>query len=93
VIDDKVEAEGDADEIEIPESVLDVATEVASETISGGYDYLLRMPLWSLTLERVSSLLKERDEKAAELNLLLKTSSQQMWLRELDDFEVAYEEV
>ena len=38
------------------------------------YDYLLRMPLWSLTLEKVEQLAKELAKKEAELNILVKTT-------------------
>ncbi|GMG17922.1 unnamed protein product [[Candida] boidinii] len=40
-------------------------------TINSTYDYLLGMQIWSLTRERYEKLLKQRDEKEAELTELL----------------------
>ena len=40
------------------------------------YDYLLNMPIMSLTLERVNTLQAERDSKDQELGALRSTSSQ-----------------
>jgi DNA topoisomerase-2 len=54
----------------------------------GGYDYLLRMPLWSLTTERVEQLLREAERKAEEHRRLAATTAEEIWrsdLAELDD--------
>ncbi|GAM24783.1 hypothetical protein SAMD00019534_079580 [Acytostelium subglobosum LB1] len=51
---------------------------------SKGYDYLLSMPLWSLTLERVQKILKERDEKKAELDATKATAISKMYMDDLD---------
>eukprot|EP00698_Gefionella_okellyi_P001427 TRINITY_DN11387_c0_g1_i1.p1 TRINITY_DN11387_c0_g1~~TRINITY_DN11387_c0_g1_i1.p1 ORF type:complete len:1190 (+),score=256.88 TRINITY_DN11387_c0_g1_i1:416-3571(+) len=48
-----------------------------------GYDYLLQMPLSSLTAERVSDLQKERGARASELTLLQATSEKDMWKADL----------
>ncbi len=55
----------------------------------GDYDYLLSMPLWSLTHERVEAIKVERAQKASELEDVLSTSTADMWLRDLDAFELA----
>ena len=52
-----------------------------------GYNYLLSMPLWSLTQERVDKLRKERDGKADELDALRALSPAALWLRDLDQLE------
>lgn len=59
---------------------------VGDASISGGYDYLLGMPLWSLTLERVQQLLKEQAEKEDELARLSRTAPEQLWEVDLDLF-------
>eukprot|EP00959_Pyramimonas_sp_CCMP1952_P325278 6808465-Pyramimonas_sp.AAC.1 len=42
----------------------------AAGALKLSYDYLLSMPLWSLTLEKVEALVSERDGKEAEVTLL-----------------------
>merc|ERR1712113_648562 len=51
-----------------------------------GYNYLLNMALWSLTLERVEKLRQQKEEKEGELNQLLDTSPEQLWEVDLDRF-------
>ena len=55
------------------------------------YDYLLTMPLWSLTYEKVEELLKQKEEKEKELANLLKTTKEKMWVNDLDEFLIALE--
>ncbi|KJE90404.1 DNA topoisomerase II [Capsaspora owczarzaki ATCC 30864] len=54
---------------------------------TNGYDYLLTMPLWSLTLEKVQQLLGERSVKEEELKVLLEKSTLTLWSEDLDAFE------
>ena len=58
----------------------------------GGYDYLLSMPLWSLTAERLAALRAECASKERELNELLGKSALDLWRHDLDVFEAAYDE-
>ncbi|CAI5499015.1 unnamed protein product [Closterium sp. Naga37s-1] len=62
----------------------------------GGYDYLLGMPLWSLTLERVQELLRDQKKNQDDHDALLKTEPKDLWESDLDLFleelEVAEEE-
>lgn len=51
-----------------------------------GYDYLLGMPLWSLTLERVQQLVQEQKEKRGEYEELLRTEPRELWDRDLTQF-------
>lgn len=57
----------------------------------GGYDfnYLVGMSMWFLTEEKKQQLLREREQKLAELSALKMLSLEQMWLNELDQLEVA----
>lgn len=50
------------------------------------YDYLLSMPIWSLTLERVEALKDEADSQAMEVERLRNTTSKQLWAEDLDAF-------
>eukprot|EP01116_Phalansterium_solitarium_P015953 TRINITY_DN3599_c0_g1_i1.p1 TRINITY_DN3599_c0_g1~~TRINITY_DN3599_c0_g1_i1.p1 ORF type:complete len:1533 (-),score=573.08 TRINITY_DN3599_c0_g1_i1:16-4614(-) len=51
-----------------------------------GYDYLLSMPLWNLTMEKVNALIRQRDEQYASLQELESTPIKTIWERDLDAF-------
>ncbi|EPT26031.1 DNA topoisomerase 2, putative [Toxoplasma gondii ME49] len=72
-VDDEALAEGGEEEEEI----------VAGCTAKH-YDYLLGMPMWSLTLEKVEDLRGEMRQKELELEELRHTSVQTLWKRDLD---------
>lgn len=50
------------------------------------YDYLLGMAMWSLTQEKKDDLLKKKEAKHKELDELKRTSKEQLWQRDLDEF-------
>merc|ERR1719162_1910171 len=54
-----------------------------------GFEYLLIMQISSLTKERYEELKRMAADKARELELVKKTSHQQMWLTDLDNLEAA----
>ena len=58
-------------------------------SLSQGYDYLLSMKIWSLTMERVKALTAERDEKKRELDVLSSKTAEDIWLEDLDALELA----
>lgn len=58
----------------------------SSKALQASYDYLLSMPLWSLTMEKVSELCGERDKHAEDLEVLRATSPKEMWNQDLDAF-------
>jgi len=58
--------------------------------VGNNYDYLLRMPIFSLTQERVDQLESEILETKASLSEIQNTTSIQWWMKELDEFESAY---
>ncbi|EDO08045.1 DNA gyrase/topoisomerase family protein [Babesia bovis T2Bo] len=53
------------------------------------YNYLLNMPLWSLTLEQVQKLNEEHAQKENQLRILLETTATDMWMDDLNKVEVA----
>lgn len=64
------------------------------EKRSGGWEYLLGMPLWSLTMERVLDLERQLKEKQAEIKALEELAPEEIWdkdlnalLKALDDLE------
>uniref|UniRef100_A0A1A9WKD3 DNA topoisomerase 2 n=1 Tax=Glossina brevipalpis TaxID=37001 RepID=A0A1A9WKD3_9MUSC len=57
------------------------------------FDYLLGMSMWMLTEERKNELLKQRDQKLAELAALKAKTIETLWLDDLDAFEKKLDEV
>ncbi|KAJ3010721.1 DNA topoisomerase 2 [Thoreauomyces humboldtii] len=56
-----------------------------------GYDYLLTMPIWNLTMEKVEALIKQRDQKESEVIALTGQSVNQLWRLDLDAFLVQWD--
>lgn len=81
VDDDDAEIDADAE-----------ANEHVPDTLFSSYDYLLGMPLWSLTREKYERLLKEKGSKEEELNVLLGKTAKDLWNEDLDAFLVSWEE-
>ena len=54
------------------------------------YNYLIKMPMNSVTEENVTKLLREKDDKEASLLILKKTSETDMWLAELETLSIGY---
>jgi len=58
--------------------------------VDGDFRYLIKMPMDSVTEENVAKILQEKTETEHELDILIKTSLEEMWLKELDVFEAEY---
>jgi DNA topoisomerase-2 len=54
------------------------------------YDYLLSMPIYNLTQEKIEDLKKNQADKEAEYNTLNGKTPETIWSEELDVFEAAY---
>jgi len=54
------------------------------------YKYLVKMSMDAVTAENVEKMKKENQEKADELNHVVATGIQKMWMQELDVFEKEY---
>ena len=59
---------------------------------SDSYEYLLGMPVWSLTRERVDALLAERDRTVGELERLRRTTARELWREDLVTLEKALDD-
>jgi DNA topoisomerase-2 len=59
--------------------------------VDGNYDYLINMPMVSVSAENVDRLRNECAETAQALETLRKTTVEQMWLSELDTFQTHYQ--
>ena len=64
----------------------------SESVLARGYDYLLSMKIWSLTLEKAEQLLAELSAKTKELEELEGTSPSQIWLNDLDAIEAALDD-
>ncbi|KAN0138695.1 type II DNA topoisomerase [Lactarius tabidus] len=65
------------------------AEEDEPEAVSGtstDYDYLLGMPIWSLTREKIEKLLQQAADKEKELLALLELTPIKIWNTDLDNF-------
>ncbi|ROW16813.1 hypothetical protein VPNG_01567 [Cytospora leucostoma] len=58
----------------------------SNEPGAGDYDYLLSMPIYSLTSERLERLKKQIAAKKAEHDELEKLDEKDLWCRDLNDF-------
>ena len=56
------------------------------------YNYLIKMPMDSVSKENVEKLMKEYEQKKCELETIKATSLEKMWLKELDELKIAYNE-
>jgi DNA topoisomerase-2 len=57
---------------------------------TGGYKYLLKLPMDSVSEENVTKLLNEKEKKEKELSDLDSKSIQQLWIQDLDELDVEY---
>uniref|UniRef100_A0A3Q0KH18 DNA topoisomerase 2 n=1 Tax=Schistosoma mansoni TaxID=6183 RepID=A0A3Q0KH18_SCHMA len=67
-----------------------------TEAVEAGqpdYNYILNMPLWSLTKERKDDLLAQRDAKQKELLILKSKSPSDLWREDLKKLEEEYKKV
>ncbi|KAK9351110.1 DNA topoisomerase [Lipomyces doorenjongii] len=76
----------------LPDTTDDGDADESSNIDLSSYDYLLGMPIWSLTRERYEKLLREREAQEQELNTLLKKSAKDMWNHDLDEFEKGWKQ-
>uniref|UniRef100_A0A6C0DR97 DNA topoisomerase (ATP-hydrolyzing) n=1 Tax=viral metagenome TaxID=1070528 RepID=A0A6C0DR97_9ZZZZ len=58
--------------------------------IDDDFKYLIKMPMDSVTQENVATIMKEKTETETELDILKKTTLEQMWLQELNVLETNY---
>lgn len=66
-----------------------VKTNVEGEEV-GGYDYLLRMQVRTFTANKVRQLQNDIASTQEKLDGLRATTEKQMWLNDLDEFEISY---
>jgi DNA topoisomerase-2 len=57
---------------------------------ASNYDYLIRMPIYSLTKEKVDELLHDKEAKVKELDILKAKTDKDLWEADLRIFETEY---
>jgi len=60
------------------------------DKIDDKYDYLLQLQIGSITAEKIDKLQSDIDSRQREYNSLLETNEKEMWIKDLDEFETAY---
>lgn len=58
--------------------------------IDNSYDYLIKIPMNSVSKENVERILREEYDKKSELDKLINTSLEKMWLDDLQELEDEY---
>jgi len=71
--------------------VTDLLSTNKFDTIDGDYKYLIKMPMDSVTEENVKQLMKEHADTKRELEVLLATTLEQIWLGELEELDRQYD--
>jgi len=61
-----------------------------SDRDTASYDYLIKMPIYSLTKEKIEELKKDRDKVTSEIDNLIGKSITDLWLDDIDVFEIEY---
>ena len=57
------------------------------DRVEGDYKYLIKMPMDSVTEEHVAKIVQEKADTERELETLLSTTVEQIWLRELEQLD------
>ena len=58
--------------------------------INESYDYLLKLPIYTLSKEEIDKLLKEKELLLTQHTLLSNQTTKDMWIEELELFEIEY---
>jgi DNA topoisomerase-2 len=59
--------------------------------IENSYNYLLSMPIYNLTREKIEELKKQEEEKQADFDVLVEKTPQKIWLEDLSELENVYD--
>ena len=81
---------GEADDVA---QAVEEAEEVAAEEGEEGYNYLLSMPIWNLTYEKLEELKRQLENTERELESLRLKKIETMWNDDLDKFMEVLDQV
>ena len=65
--------------------------EMGFDKIDDNYNYLIKLPMDSVTEENVEKLNRHHDDKSQELEILIDTEISTMWMKELTDLAKTYQ--
>ena len=68
----------------LDDNTIRLTTDVKINKIGTEYDYLIKMPLYSLSQDKIDELQKELEKNNNEYNILENKSVKDMWIAELD---------
>jgi hypothetical protein len=60
------------------------------DEIDDSFDYLIKIPMNSVSKENIDKILNDEANKKAELQTLVETSLNKLWLNDLAEFEAEY---
>jgi DNA topoisomerase-2 len=69
------------------EKIIESLKNLKFDELDGSYNYLLNMPIYSLTLERYNELLKQVELKKAELEEIKKAEIRDMYKKDLNELK------
>jgi len=78
------------DEVWVNKVLLERGYDKYIENDNPSYDYLLRLPIRSLTLNKINEVAKEIDNLTRSIQKIENTTEKEMWLKELSEFVVGY---
>lgn len=59
--------------------------------IDDSYNYLLNMPIYNLTYEKIEELKKQQKEKESEFEILSSMTPEKLWINDLNELEKSYD--
>jgi len=80
------EGEDDEEDSEDPEE-----EKKGKTSLKHGYEYLLRLQISSITAEKINKLKRDIESNVEQRDELQGTSEKDLWIKDLDEFEVNYE--
>ncbi|KXT01938.1 hypothetical protein AC578_2560 [Pseudocercospora eumusae] len=86
-----VEAKKQGELEEVAEDDNDESDDAEVAAGANDFDYLLGMPIWSLTEERVAKLNKQIGDKEVEIDILTAKSPQDLWKEDLTELRTEYQ--
>ncbi|KAH9256098.1 hypothetical protein BASA81_005874 [Batrachochytrium salamandrivorans] len=89
----KTKAQGDEPEPAEPAGEGEDTVVDEKKVTVGGYEYLLSMTFWNLTVEKLAALEAKAREKQMELNVLQKKTPEDLWREDLKALELVMAEM
>ena len=75
------------------QAIIDQLTDKQYKMVNDSYDYLVKLPIYTLSQEEIDKLLSTKEELESEYKLLSETSIETLWLDELKIFEKLYKKM